>query len=112
MVQEQAELAVDGFAADATPICYVNGKRYDLPLGRGEGTLLQFLRGRLYHTFQRTSVSAPGTRNGDERLFLRSCVVKRRIACAHAWGMTSTCAVAPSTSATVLCYHKRSPETT
>jgi hypothetical protein len=29
-----------------TPICYVNGKRYELPLGRGEGTLLQFLRGK------------------------------------------------------------------
>ena len=27
------------------PICYVNGKRYELPLGRGESTLLQFLRG-------------------------------------------------------------------
>jgi hypothetical protein len=46
MVQEeQADLAVEGFRADVTPICYVNGKRYELPLGRGEGTLLQFLRG-------------------------------------------------------------------
>jgi hypothetical protein len=51
MVQQEgtktlAELeAVPGFVADAVPICYVNGKRYELPLGRGEGTLLQFLRG-------------------------------------------------------------------
>lgn len=36
---------VAGFSADAVPICYVNGKRYELPPGRGEGTLLQFLRG-------------------------------------------------------------------
>ncbi|WIA42814.1 hypothetical protein OEZ86_008746 [Tetradesmus obliquus] len=33
-----------GFADDAKPICYVNGKRYSLPLGRGEATLLQWLR--------------------------------------------------------------------
>lgn len=44
---QKAEVAVDGFSTDTTPICYVNGKRYELPLGRGEGTLLQFLRGGL-----------------------------------------------------------------
>ena len=27
------------------PICYVNGKRYELPEGRAEATLLQWLRG-------------------------------------------------------------------
>lgn len=42
MVGAVAELE---FVSDAVPICYVNGKRYELPLGRGEGTLLQFLRG-------------------------------------------------------------------
>lgn len=46
---EKATLAelepVAGFVSDAVPICYVNGKRYELPPGRGEGTLLQFLRG-------------------------------------------------------------------
>ncbi len=31
----------------AEPICYINGKRYVLPQGRGETTLLQFLRGAL-----------------------------------------------------------------
>ena len=36
-----------GFADDAKPICYVNGKRYSLPLSRGEATLLQWLRGEL-----------------------------------------------------------------
>jgi hypothetical protein len=36
-----------GFADDAKPICYVNGKRYSLPMGRGEATLLQWLRGEL-----------------------------------------------------------------
>jgi hypothetical protein len=46
-LHQKAEVAVDGFTTDATPICYVNGKRYELPSGRGEGTLLQFLRGRL-----------------------------------------------------------------
>jgi hypothetical protein len=30
---------------DATPICYINGKRIFLPPGRGEVTLLTFLRG-------------------------------------------------------------------
>lgn len=44
--QTGAELQpVAGFVDDAVPICYVNGKRYELPPGRGEGTLLQFLRG-------------------------------------------------------------------
>jgi hypothetical protein len=47
MVLQQADAALDGFDADATPICYVNGKRFQLPQGRGEGTLLQFLRGKL-----------------------------------------------------------------
>lgn len=47
MVLQQADSAVDGFDADAIPICYVNGKRYELPLGMGERTLLQFLRGEL-----------------------------------------------------------------
>ena len=27
------------------PICYINGKKYPLPPGRGEATLLQYLRG-------------------------------------------------------------------
>jgi hypothetical protein len=36
-----------GFADDAKPICFVNGKRYTLPMGRGEATLLQWLRGEL-----------------------------------------------------------------
>jgi hypothetical protein len=36
-----------GFADDAKPICFVNGKRYSLPMGRGEATLLQWLRGEL-----------------------------------------------------------------
>ena len=31
----------------STPICYVNGKRYELPQGRAEATLLQWLRGNL-----------------------------------------------------------------
>ena len=31
--------------ADDVPMCYVNGKRHLLPLGRGEATLLQWLRG-------------------------------------------------------------------
>ncbi|KXZ53315.1 hypothetical protein GPECTOR_7g1209 [Gonium pectorale] len=31
--------------AGSEPICYINGKRYVLPSGRGEITLLQFLRG-------------------------------------------------------------------
>jgi hypothetical protein len=42
-----AAAAVDalGFQEGATPICYVNGRRYELPAGRGEATLLQWLRG-------------------------------------------------------------------
>jgi hypothetical protein len=47
MVLQQADSALDEYDASALPICYVNGKRYELPLGRGEGTLLQFLRGKL-----------------------------------------------------------------
>lgn len=34
-------------ATMAEPICYINGKRHVLPQGRGETTLLQFLRGAL-----------------------------------------------------------------
>ena len=32
-------------AERVVPICYVNGKRYELPEGRAEATLLQWLRG-------------------------------------------------------------------
>lgn len=32
-------------AEPVVPICYVNGKRYELPEGRAEATLLQWLRG-------------------------------------------------------------------
>jgi hypothetical protein len=32
-------------AATSTAICYINGKRYELPPGRGEVTLLTYLRG-------------------------------------------------------------------
>lgn len=42
-----AKLSPLGFADDAKPICYVDGKRYSLPMGRGETTLLQWLRGEL-----------------------------------------------------------------
>lgn len=41
----RAQVSPLGFNDNAKPICFVNGKRYDLPLGRGEATLLQFLRG-------------------------------------------------------------------
>ena len=30
---------------ESAPFCFVNGKKYDLPQGRAEATLLQFLRG-------------------------------------------------------------------
>ena len=41
----RAEEATPSSDDSAKPICYVNGKRFDLPLGRGEATLLRFLRG-------------------------------------------------------------------
>lgn len=31
---------------DEGPICYINGQRFSLPLGRAETTLLSFLRGK------------------------------------------------------------------
>ena len=37
--------APEGFVGNAEAVCYINGKRFELPKGRGEATLLQFLRG-------------------------------------------------------------------
>ena len=36
-----------GSEAMAEPIAYINGKRFSLPTGRAEVTLLQYLRGAL-----------------------------------------------------------------
>ena len=40
-------------APAAEAIIYINGKRYKLPAGRGEATLLTFLRGKVLHVFLR-----------------------------------------------------------
>lgn len=40
-------------APAAEAIIYINGKRYVLPAGRGEATLLAFLRGKVLHVFLR-----------------------------------------------------------
>lgn len=40
-------------APAAEAIIYINGKRYVLPAGRGEATLLTFLRGKVLHVFLR-----------------------------------------------------------
>jgi xanthine dehydrogenase/oxidase len=37
-----------GFAPLDAPVCFINGKRHVLPLGRAEATLLQYLRGELF----------------------------------------------------------------
>lgn len=33
------------FEGSRAPFCYINGKRHELPKGRAEATLLQYLRG-------------------------------------------------------------------
>lgn len=34
------------------PVIYINGKRFELPLGRAEATLLEYLRGTNWKTWE------------------------------------------------------------
>lgn len=39
----------------SVPICYINGKRHDLPEGRAEVNLLQYLRGAFARAMARAA---------------------------------------------------------
>jgi hypothetical protein len=54
-----ASHVAQGSTDDQELVCYVNGRRLVLPQGRGEQTLLQFLRGKRFLLFGDLCMRAP-----------------------------------------------------
>lgn len=66
---------------DIVPICYVNGKRYELPSGRAEATLLQWLRGGSLLNVAKQSSFARGLTERTDVQFAALYGAQARTAC-------------------------------